>query len=39
MDALSVTLEVISIVELLVHVPMGFHGCFVNEEQLAQQKS
>ena len=38
MDALSPTLEAVAIVELPVRVPLGFHGCFVNEEQLAQQK-
>ena len=38
LDALSPTLEVIAIVELPAHVPPGFHGCFVNEDQLAQQK-
>ena len=39
MDALSPTLEAIAIVELPVRVPLGFHGCFVTEEQLAQQKA
>ena len=39
MDALSPSLDIIAIVELSVYVPMGFHGCFVNEEQLARQKA
>ena len=39
LDALSPTLEVVAVVELPVRVPLGFHGCFVNEEQLAQQKA
>ena len=39
MDALSPTLEAVAIVELPVRVPLGFHGCFVTEEQLAQQKA
>ena len=38
MDARSPSLDIIAIVELPVHVPMGFHGCFVSEAQLAQQK-
>ena len=39
MDARSPTLEAVAIVELPVRVPLGFHGCFVTEEQLAQQKA
>ena len=39
LDALSPTLEVVTVIELPIRVPLGFHGCFVNEEQLAQQKS
>ena len=38
MDALSPSLEVIAAIELPARVPPGFHGCFVNEQQLAQQK-
>ena len=39
LDALSPTLEVVVVVELPIRVPLGFHGCFINEEQLAQQKA
>ena len=39
MDALSPTLEVVTVIELPIRVPLGFHGCFVNEEQLARQKA
>jgi 9-cis-epoxycarotenoid dioxygenase len=38
MDALSPTLDVIATVELPARVPPGFHGCFINRDQLSQQK-
>lgn len=37
MDAQSPTLEIVASVKLPSRVPYGFHGCFVNEDQLAKQ--
>jgi 9-cis-epoxycarotenoid dioxygenase len=36
MDALSPSLEIIAVIELPARVPIGFHGCFIGRDQLAQ---
>jgi 9-cis-epoxycarotenoid dioxygenase len=38
MDAHSPSLEVIAVIQLPTRVPVGFHGCFIGRDQLAQQK-